>query len=103
MAAVKKLRARFPLTLVLVNSLGELVDGGWNLKTLEKNAFLSLNADVFGPFDETGEVTDGLDITTDSEVFRRLLEQRVFLFRASFTSDGHFSLSSFLYLILNHR
>ena len=74
--AAKKLRARFCLTLVLVNSLGELVDSGWDLEALEKNALLSLDANVFGPFDEAGKVADGLDVTTDSEVLGRLLEER---------------------------
>ncbi len=74
--AAKQLNARFCLTLVLVNGLGELVDGGWDLEALEKNALLSLNADVLGPFDETGKVADGLDVTTDSEVLGRLLEER---------------------------
>ena len=74
--AAKKLRARFCLTLVLVNGLGELVDGGRDLEALEKNALLSLDANVFGPFDEAGKVADRLDVTTDSEVLGRLLEER---------------------------
>jgi len=62
-------------SLVLVNGLRELVDGGWNLEALEKNALLSLNTDVLGPFDKTGEVADWLDVTTDSEVLGGLLEE----------------------------
>ena len=68
-------KARFLLTLVLVNGLRELIDGGRNLEALEKNALLSLNTDVLGPFDKTGEVADWLDVTTDSEVLGRLLEE----------------------------
>ena len=68
-------KARFLLTLVLVNGLRELVDGGRDLEALEKNALLSLNADVLGPFDKAGEVTDWLDVTTDSEVLGGLLEE----------------------------
>jgi hypothetical protein len=58
------------LTLVLVNGRLELVDVGWDLKALEKDALLSLDADVLGPLDETGEVANWLDVTTDSEVLR---------------------------------
>jgi hypothetical protein len=65
--------------LVLVDGLGELVDGGWDLETLEKNALLSLDTDVLGPLDEAGKVADGLDVTADSEVLGRLLEERVLL------------------------
>jgi hypothetical protein len=57
--------------------VGELVDGGRNLETLEKNTLLSLDTDVLGPFDETGEVSDWLDITANSEVLGRLLEEGV--------------------------
>ncbi len=74
--AAKQLKARFCLTLVLVDSLGELVDGGWDLEALEKNALLSLDANVLRPFDEAGKVADWLDVTTDSEVLGRLLEER---------------------------
>ncbi len=75
--AAKKFNAQIFLTLVFVDGLGELVDGGWDLETLEKNALLSLNADVLGPLDEAGKVADGLDVTADSEVLGRLLEERV--------------------------
>ena len=65
------------LTLVLINGLGELVDGWWNLETLEKNALLSLDTDVLWPFDKAGEVADWLDVTTNSEVPCGLLEEGV--------------------------
>ena len=39
----------------------ELGDGGWYLETLVQNDLLPLEADVFGPFDETGEVSFGSD------------------------------------------
>ena len=51
------------------------MDVGWDLKALEKDALLSLDADVLGPFDETGEVASWLDVTTDSEVLGALLEE----------------------------
>ena len=63
--------------MVLVDGLGELVDGGGNLETLEKNALLSLDTDVLGPFDEASEVANWLDVTSDSEVLSRLLEEGV--------------------------
>ena len=37
----------------------ELGDGGWYFETLVQNNPLPLEADVFGPFDETGEVSLG--------------------------------------------
>jgi hypothetical protein len=40
----------------------ELGNGGWDLETLVQNDLLPLEADVFGPFDETGEVSLGSDI-----------------------------------------
>ena len=45
---------RVLLTLVLLESLGELVDGGGHLETLHEDALLSLNANVLGPLDEAG-------------------------------------------------
>ena len=91
--------------MIFINSLGELVDGGWNLETLEKNALLSLDTDVFWPLDEAGEVTGWLDVTTNSKVSRRLLEEGALLVsaRRSTANDGFLSLCSFLYLISNHR
>lgn len=71
------INARITLTLIFINGLGELVDGGWDLKTLEKNALLSLNADVLWPLDEASKVACWLNVTTDSEVSGRLLEERV--------------------------
>jgi len=62
-------------TLVLVDGGLELVDVGWDLKALEKDALLSLDADILGPLDETGEVANWLDVTTDSEVLGGLLEE----------------------------
>ena len=39
-----------------MQGMGELGDGGWDLETLVQNDLLPLKADVFGPFDERGEV-----------------------------------------------
>ena len=63
------------LTLVLVNSVGELVDGGGHLESLHEDSLLSLDSDVFWPFDETGEVSLWLNITSESEVSGSLLEE----------------------------
>jgi len=64
-------------TLVLVNGMGELSNGWGNLEALHKDGLLSLNADILGPLDETGEVSDWLDVTANSEVLGRLLEEGV--------------------------
>ena len=49
---------------VLVESVGELSDGRGNLETLVQDDLLALKADVFRPFDETGQVGGRLDILT---------------------------------------
>lgn len=54
--------------MVLINGVGELMDCWWDLKTLEEDSLLSLDTDVLGPLDESGQISDGLDITTDTEV-----------------------------------
>lgn len=66
--------ADLKLTLVLLKSLSELVDGGGHLQPLHENSLLSLDSDVARPFDEAGEVTRGLDISSKSEIFSILLE-----------------------------
>lgn len=47
---------------VLVESVGELGNGGGNLETLVKDNFLALKDNVFRPFHETGQVSDRLDV-----------------------------------------
>jgi len=64
---------------VLVESVGELSDGGGNLEALVQDDLLALEADIFGPLDEAGEVTDGLDVLANAEVFGGGLEERVLL------------------------
>ena len=54
--------------LVLVDGLGELVESWWGLQSHEQDSLLSLDSDIFWPFDESGEVSLWLDISTDSEV-----------------------------------
>lgn len=62
-------------SLVLLNGLGELVDGGRDLESVEQDALLSLDAHVVGPSDEAGQVLGLSDITTDTEVAGALLEE----------------------------
>ena len=64
------------LTLVLVNGAIELVDHRGDLQSGHKNSLLSLDTDVLGPFDETGQVSLGLNVTSNSEVSGALLEKR---------------------------
>ena len=48
-----------------------------SLQTHQHDSFLSLKADVFGPFHEAGQVTLGLNVTTQTIIPRSLLEQRI--------------------------
>lgn len=89
--------------MILVDGVGELVDGWWDLESLHENALLSLNADVLGPLDKASQVTDGLDVTTDTEVLRGLLEERALRVDSFRVADNDLSLSSFLNLIIKHR
>lgn len=75
-AHLKSKRATRPkLTLVLLKGLAELVDLGRHLQSLHEDSLLSLDANVARPFDEAGEVTLGLDVTSKSEVSSVLLEE----------------------------
>ena len=47
---------------VFIQRVRELGNGRWDLETLVQNHFLPLEADVFRPFDETGEVSLGPDV-----------------------------------------
>jgi len=40
--------------LVSIQSLGKLIDNGGDFHSFEQNSLLSLDNDVFGPFDESG-------------------------------------------------
>jgi len=65
--------------LVGFQSVGELVDGWWDLQSLHEDSLLTLELDVSGPSDETGQVTTMLDVIADSEVAWSTLEQWVSL------------------------
>ena len=64
------------LTLVLLEGLAELVDGGGHLQSLHEDSLLALDANVTRPLDEAGQVTLGLDVSSKAEVASVLLEQR---------------------------
>ena len=74
--------------MVLVNSVGELVDCGRDLQALEEDALLTLNANVLGPLHEASQVALRLDAPTDSEVARVLGEQRTLHFATTLSSRG---------------
>ena len=77
------------LTLVLIDGLRELVECGGDLQSLKKNSLLTLDADVLGPLDEAGEISLGLDVTTDSKVTSILLEKRALdLLRATLSATA---------------
>jgi len=46
---------------------------------LEKDSLLSLEEDIFWPSDESGQVSGGLEITTNSEVSGSLFEEGIAL------------------------
>ncbi len=72
---ITKIKLHLCLTLTSVNSVLELVNGGGNLQSLEEDSLLPLDPDVFGPSHESGEVSLGLDVASDSEVAGVLLEK----------------------------
>lgn len=49
---------------VLVQSVRELGNSRWNLETLVKNNFLSLQTNVFRPLDEASQVCGRTDVLT---------------------------------------
>lgn len=73
---------------------------GRDLQSLQEDSLLTLDADVFGPLDEAGEVSHGLDVATDSKVTSILLEQGALnlLGCDSTTGNNLLALSDFLHL-----
>lgn len=63
---------------VFVHNTGELVKNGGNLQTLLEDSLLTLETDVFGPFNETRKITFGLNVLTDTKVLGGLFSQRIF-------------------------
>ena len=62
---------------VAVQGVLELSDGRGNLETDAQDLLLALELDILGPLDETGQVTLGLDVLTNTEVTRASLDERV--------------------------
>lgn len=63
--------------MVGVDGFSEGGQGWWDLETVQKNFLLSLEEDVFGPFDDSGQVSLGADSVADLEVSGVGLEQGV--------------------------
>ncbi len=64
---------------VLVEDVLELGQGRGDLEALVEDNLLALEADVFGPLDEPGQVSGHLDRLSDAEVLGALLEEGVLL------------------------
>jgi len=62
---------------VLVEGVAELSDRRWDLEALVEDDTLSLETNVLGPLDESGQVTSRLDVLANAEVLWLLLEERV--------------------------
>jgi len=71
------------VALVLLESVVELGNAWRHLKALHEDGLLSLDTNVARPLDETGQITLGLDITSNTEVAGALLEERVLLISSS--------------------
>lgn len=74
---------------------------------MKKNSLLTLDADIFGPSDKASEVSDWLDVTSDSKVARSLLEQRTLNLSCTSLGSGGggnnlLTLSNFLHLHAYH-
>lgn len=78
-------------------------NGGGNFDSGQKNPFLSLEGDIFGPLDESSEVAAGLNVVADAEVAGPLFEKRVsglFDFLASLFSFSSFGLNNNILTII---
>ena len=58
------------ITIGFVQSLGELMNAWGDLDSLLQDGLLALKADISGPLNVTGQVTSGLNITTNRKVTR---------------------------------
>ena len=91
---MQKLKEDFGL--IFFQGSGELSYGCWDFQSCQENSFLSLESNVFGPFDESGQVSGRLNVVTESEVSWSLFEERVcfllYLFSSSFFGFASFSL-----------
>ena len=55
----------------------ELVNCWGDLQTGLEDSLLTLKPDVLGPFDETAQISLGLDVSTDAEVACAFFKERV--------------------------
>jgi len=62
---------------VAVQGVLELGNRRGDLQAHAQNLLLALEADIFGPLDEAGQVALGLDVLADTEVAGTLLDKRV--------------------------
>lgn len=62
---------------IAVEGVLELRDRGGDLEAHVQDLLLALKTDIFGPLDEAGEITLGLDVLADTEVAGALLDERV--------------------------
>jgi len=93
------------LTLVSINGMGELVDGGGHLQSNHKDSLLSLDTDVLRPSHKTRKVSFGLDVTSNSKVTGALLEERALSGGGTSSGDSNddlLSFDSFLHLLRNN-
>jgi hypothetical protein len=67
------------LTTRFVKCSCELIDGWWDLKSVHKNSLLSLQLDVVGPSNESGDIPLWLNCTSNSKVSGFLFEKGILL------------------------
>jgi len=89
-----------------IQGLVELVDWRGNLEPGLEDGLLALQPDVFGPFDESGEIPLRLDGLADAEVSGSFLEERIddslYLGLLNGQGGGGYLLSLLLGFLLNH-
>jgi len=83
------------LTSILVECLGELVDGWGDLQSVQENALLSLELNVLGPLHESGQVALGWEIISNTKVSGSLFDKRVF----GWSGGLHLLSTSFLSIV----
>jgi hypothetical protein len=55
-------------TSILVSSEIELVDGSWDFQSLQENALLALQTNVFWPLDKASQITLRLNVISNSKI-----------------------------------
>jgi len=79
-------------SVLLVQSLRELVDGRWNLQSLLEDLSLPLELDVHWPSNESGEISFWLKVLANAKVFGSFFEQWVVgSLLLDFSADWHSS------------